>query len=97
LGIYDLTGNVWEWCSDWYVSDYYKQSPKDNPKGPAQGQESITVGSGAEAQMVKGPFRVLRGSSWDNSVDLARAAVRASRRPGTRGVAVGFRLVFPPQ
>ncbi len=36
-GLYDITDNVWEWCNDWYDSNYYGTSPYDNPEGPASG------------------------------------------------------------
>lgn len=44
LNLYDMTGNVFEWCSDWYDADYYKNSPPQDPKGPQIGTARIVRG-----------------------------------------------------
>jgi formylglycine-generating enzyme required for sulfatase activity len=44
LGLYDMSGNLWEWVSDWYNAAYYKASPRDNPQGPSNGKYRVLRG-----------------------------------------------------
>ncbi len=44
LGLYDMSGNVWQWLSDYYEHGYYKESVRINPRGPASGEKHVLRG-----------------------------------------------------
>jgi formylglycine-generating enzyme required for sulfatase activity len=58
-GLYDMYGNVWQWCNDFYQEDYYQQSPQQNPRGPASGASRVVRGGcwDSRARMCSSAYR----------------------------------------
>ena len=77
-GLYDMHGNVQQWCSDFYGDTYYRVSPVDDPTGASDDDYD----------------RVVRGSNFLDAVEDSRSSRRACRTPFNADFAVGFRVVM---
>ncbi len=68
-GLYGMCGGVWEWTSDWYDAEYYRNSPLKNPTGPAEGEEKVLRGgSWADcAEAITVSYRMSWQAEWQGS------------------------------
>lgn len=98
FGLYDMTGNVSEWCWDWYNPAAYMEIPAVNPvqSKPVVSKIEMTATSGRR-YTIESTGKVIRGGSWGNTPSECRSAARDASVPELKNTGIGFRIVLAPK
>jgi formylglycine-generating enzyme required for sulfatase activity len=88
-GLYDTTGNAWEWVSDYYDAHYYDEAPESDPPGPDSDCHRIWGGEAGDCE-----DRVLRGGAYNTTESTTRGSARSNAAPDIIDLNIGFRCAY---